>query len=631
MKYIFLLLVPAFIFAQTAEQKQEIVATYSKADMDKAMHYFNELEVQRMSRVNAYLDQSGKAMYQVIDGKTKEVRDVLADGTVLYYENYNDGSAMTMRAKQLYAGGSAGLSLSGAGIEVGVWEAANGIPLQTHEDLTGRVTVIDGTTNVTFHATHVAGTIMSTGENTVFNQGRGIAYGASVRAANSSNDHAEMTSEAANGMLLSNHSYGYSAEDMPLWAFGAYGSNAFNIDFICRTYPYYLPVIAAGNDRASYAQINVTKGGFDLLTGDSTSKNAITVAAVHQVSNYTGPNSVQMSSFSNWGGTDDGRIKPDISAKGVGVYSTSNASNTAYASSQGTSMATPGITGLLALLQEHYNNVNGSFMLAATAKGLLLHTADEAGTHQGPDYKFGWGLPNGVKMASTITNNNVSSLVQETSINNGETQTFNVIANGDEPLKVSISWTDKPGTTNNGTEDLATPALVHDLDIKLTKDGVDYYPWKLDISNYNLAATRNSTNDVDNFERIDVDTPVLNDVYELSISHKGTISGGSQNFSLIITGGILEGLSSNEVAVQKEDIVVYPNPVKTIMTIKNSQGDNPWNYIEVLDTTSKLVHAEALKEGSSTEQIQLQKLVPGVYYLRIYTKQGLVHKKIIKK
>jgi hypothetical protein len=28
-----------------------------------------------------------------------------------------------------------------------------------------------------------------------------------------------------------------------------------------------------------------------------------------------------MSSFSNYGPTDDGRIKPDISAKGVNVYS----------------------------------------------------------------------------------------------------------------------------------------------------------------------------------------------------------------------------------------------------------------------------------------------------------------------
>jgi hypothetical protein len=56
------------------------------------------------------------------------------------------------------------------------------------------------------------------------------------------------------------------------------------------------------------------KGGFDMLTGSSVSKNVLVVAAVNAVATYNGPSSVVMSSFSNYG-TDDGRIKPDISAK----------------------------------------------------------------------------------------------------------------------------------------------------------------------------------------------------------------------------------------------------------------------------------------------------------------------------
>jgi hypothetical protein len=57
------------------------------------------------------------------------------------------------------------------------------------------------------------------------------------------------------------------------------------------------------------------KGGFDMLTGSSVSKNVLVVAAVNAVATYNGPSSVVMSSFSNYGPTDDGRIKPDISAK----------------------------------------------------------------------------------------------------------------------------------------------------------------------------------------------------------------------------------------------------------------------------------------------------------------------------
>lgn len=48
----------------------------------------------------------------------------------------------------------------------------------------------------------------------------------------------------------------------------------------------------------------------------------MTVAAVGQVSNYVNATSVIMSTFSSYGPSDDGRIKPDISMKGVNVAST---------------------------------------------------------------------------------------------------------------------------------------------------------------------------------------------------------------------------------------------------------------------------------------------------------------------
>jgi hypothetical protein len=58
-----------------------------------------------------------------------------------------------------------------------------------------------------------------------------------------------------------------------------------------------------------------------------------------------------MSSFSAWGPTDDGRIKPDIVADGVNVVSSTNASlTTSYGSFSGTSMASPNAAGSLFLL-----------------------------------------------------------------------------------------------------------------------------------------------------------------------------------------------------------------------------------------------------------------------------------------
>ncbi|MDV7389891.1 S8 family serine peptidase, partial [Arthrospira platensis SPKY1] len=106
----------------------------------------------------------------------------------------------------------------------------------------------------------------------------------------------------------------------------------------------------------------------------------------------------------------------------------------------GTSMAAPGVSGVLLLLQEHYSNVNnGDFMLAETAKGLILHTADEAGPSDGPDHMFGWGLINARRAAETISGNTISSIVEERTLTNGQTYTRDVFSVGNQPLMVSIS------------------------------------------------------------------------------------------------------------------------------------------------------------------------------------------------
>jgi hypothetical protein len=252
-----------------------------------------------------------------------------------------------------------------------------------------------------------------------------------------------------------------------------------------------------------------------------------------------------MSSFSSWGPTDDGRIKPDLVADGVNVTSSIASGNSNYQSLSGTSMASPNATGSLLLLQEYYAQLKaGSFMRAATLKGIAIHTAEEAGSADGPDYKFGWGLLNVEKAAThikaaIINNNSTASehLMYENTLANGATYTQTVVATGKGQLAATLCWTDKSGTVTpyaNALND-RTIKLVNDLDIRITKGSTTYYPWILDPNNPANAATKGD-NIRDNVERINIDSVVPGQTYIITISHKGTLSSGSQAYSLLVSG-----------------------------------------------------------------------------------------------
>ena len=202
-------------------------------------------------------------------------------------------------------------------------------------------------------------------------------------------------------------------------------------------------------------------------------------------------------------------------------------------------MSSPNVTGSLLLLQEHYNESFGSFMKAATLKALAIHTADECGASEGPDYKFGWGLLNTGAAANVITERFVQSMIEEETYT-GSTYTLDVVVLGSEPLVVTIVWSDPAGTPVAPALDPTDIMLVNDLDMTITGTGGPYYPYKLSAANPAAAATKGD-NDVDNVEKIYIASPTAG-TYTINITHEGSITGGTQDFSIIVTGA---GVSSD--------------------------------------------------------------------------------------
>jgi len=91
-----------------------------------------------------------------------------------------------------------------------------------------------------------------------------------------------------------------------------------------------------------------------------------------------------IASFSSRGPTYDGRIKPEVCAKGVSDYWASTAGRTSFGTASGTSCSTPLVGGSCAIvLQAH-----PSWTPLQVRQALMM----TASRHNSPDNNYGWGI-----------------------------------------------------------------------------------------------------------------------------------------------------------------------------------------------------------------------------------------------
>lgn len=568
-----------------------LVALFSESRAQLALPALQQVQLQlnesyRVQR--AQLEARAKAMQLPMRWKDSEGREIeLAGfdelGMPVYLITDNVVAANSTATSRVYPGGSLGYNLTGQGMTVGEWDG--GATRLTHQELAGRATQVDGATTLSDHATHVAGTMIAGG---VQANARGMAYQANLATYDWNNDNAEMAAAGQNGLLVSNHSYGQiagwhssggvwywygstSISELLDWNFGFYNSKAQQWDQIARNNPFYLIVKSAGNNRnqgpnagASHQVRNASgqwvtstttrprSGPYDCLPTYSVAKNILTIGAVNDLPNgWQSAAGVGMSSFSSWGPTDDGRIKPDIVGNGVGLYSSYSGSNTAYSSISGTSMSGPNVAGSLILIQQRFQQVNNRFMRSSTLKALAIHTADEAGPNPGPDYMFGWGLLNTGRAVQLIDNVDAQSLLEEHNLESGQTMQIGASHPQAGPLKVSIAWTDPAGTPPAASLNPTTRMLVNDLDLRLihVPTNTVYSPWTLSPT-VPTAAAQTGDNIVDNVEQVFVANAPAGD-YLVVISHKNTLQQGQPQAFGLVASGLVKGVEANFTAVNR--------------------------------------------------------------------------------
>lgn len=401
--------------------------------------------------------------------------------------------------------GSGRFDLTGKNVIVGEWD---GTGVGTHIDFDFRHVRMEPHTNNSngAHATHVAGTVLGGG---ILNPlAKGMAPEARLFSWDfGGNIPVEMDSGASKQKIeITQNSYTYSSD--PCSIRGTYDGVSAALDQLVNKYPHLLHVYAAGNSRSN----NCMSGGYRTVhSGFQSSKNALVVAAVtHLDAN---------SSFHSYGPTIDGRLKPDVSAVGVNVYSTAH-NHTYLGGYSGTSMACPGTSGTSALIYELYKKKYGNQPASHIIKGIMCNAADDIG-RPGPDYMYGFGRINARAAAEMLDDNR---FITGTLMQTARSSDTIFVPKNSHALKVLLCWDDVPATSSVGK------SLVNDLDLVLFDSaGNQILPWILDP----VSPTTNAVRGVDtlnNTEQVTISKPT-SPYYIYRVT--GTkIPSGVENFSL---------------------------------------------------------------------------------------------------
>ncbi|TVR13059.1 MAG: hypothetical protein EA401_07590 [Planctomycetota bacterium] len=466
-------------------------------------------------------------------------------GRGFHLRGFVDGQpqyAITSNASAAYASGSTWLrrsdsfdppwsnAVDGSGLVVAVTDSGTIYehPEFTDGDERSRIIFKDeGFSSRRDHMTHVAGTIAARG---IDEDAMGMAPGVYVRAPVISEQVRSFSAAYPNApwqSVMGSTSLGSSDPR------GVYDWRSRNFDNDLLDYPYYLHFYAAGNS-----------GGFNSLDpGRNIAKNVLTVGGIGSIDRNEDGSYQSGGSIASWssrGPTQDGRIKPDLVAKGTGLRSPDSPSG--YGSKSGTSMATPNASGGSVLVMDYFRQrFHGQMMRAATVRALLINTAIDLG-NPGPDYTYGWGAIDVLAAAQLIrsyADDAQTRLLREELLQQDQGHQFTYYSDG-APIRVTLVWHEQGGPNSS-----SGPVLVNNLHLRIQGPGGAHYPFVMpyvtgtddtdpfDPDLYSAHAVTGE-NHTDNVVQVAIADPSPG-TYTIEVYHQGELAH-EQDYSLAIQG-----------------------------------------------------------------------------------------------
>jgi hypothetical protein len=317
-------------------------------------------------------------------------------------------------------------------------------------------------------------------------------------------------------------------------SWGALGGGAY--DFRCEQVDRFVW------DKKDFLLIFSNGNGFiaNSVASPAASKNCIGAGGTEN-----GSQSNQIYAGTSRGPTDDGRIKPTISAP-ARLTSASGAGDAAYQTLDGTSMAAPSLAGCAALARQYFLEgrypsgvKEASAPLAPSAallRAILVNggAADVAG-YSIPSFDIGWGR---IRLEDVLyfpgEARRLAVVEETTGLLTGEVATYEVtVASANEPLEITLVWTDFPSTP------AASRSLVNDLDLTVRRGGTTY---RGNVYSGGVSTTGGTRDSLNVEECVLVNGPPAG-VWEIEVA-AASVPFGPQPFALVVTGALDPGAAS---------------------------------------------------------------------------------------
>ncbi len=385
---------------------------------------------------------------------------------------------------------------------------------------------------------------------------------------------------SAGGARIISNSWGNQATKL-------YDASCKESDQTMWDYPDYLVCFAAGN--TDQAQNTGSPGN---------AKNVLCVGAC-----MNGASASIASSVSSMGPPADGRVRPDIVTPGQNVTSAYFASDDGEISFDGTSMATPIAAGNAGLIRQYFTegwypsgapqNSQKFTPSAALLKAMMINSVEkDYSVNPVPSMKVGWGRPNlDNVLFFTGDTRNLAIIDFDEGLETGYQFLGEIyVENSDEPLRITVNWTDYPGAEN------ANPALVNDLNLQVESPSGKIY--KGNNFSSNASAEGGSFDTKNPTENVFIDAPEKGTWTIHVIANN--VPQGPQPFALVVSADLVSLITSASINGIVVDDDGQSNPDGNL-----DPGENVTLYVGIKNAGSGALSNVQATLSSTSSGIQI--------------------------